>query len=118
MGLGGEAGEIADGGSLDITGTTTALLVTGVELAARPGRKAREEFRAQTNTLRERLNAAVQRQLEAELDAAVKGMRDTIAPYNNFVHSELNRMKMAESILGKLGGGVTAIRGAVDTPSL
>ena len=118
MGLGEDAGEIVGNGSLDITGTTTALLVTGVELAARPGRKAREEFRAQTNTLRERLNAAVQRQLEAELDAAVKSMRDTVAPYNNFVHSELNRMKMAESILGKLGGGVTAIRGAVDAPSL
>ena len=118
LGLGDAADEVAGGGSLDITGTTTALLVTGVELAARPGRKAREEFRTQTGALRERLNAGVQRQLEAELDDAVKGMRDTIAPYNNFVHSELNRMKMAESILGKLGGGVAAIRGAVDSPSL
>lgn len=110
-------GDSADG-SLDITGTTAALLVTGMDLASRPGRKAREEFRMQTSVLRERLNAGIQRQLDAELEAAVKSMRDTIAPYNNFVHSELNRMKMAESILGKLGGGVTAIRGAVESPSL
>ncbi|QIN79770.1 hypothetical protein GBA65_15895 [Rubrobacter marinus] len=118
MGLGDPATELSGGGSLDITGTTTALLVTGVELAARPGRKAREEFRTQTSALRERLNAAVQRQLETELDAAVKGMHGTVVPYANFVQSELNRMKMAESILGKLGGGVTAIRGAVDSSSL
>ena len=118
LGFGDTAGQVVGDGSLDITGTTTALLVTGVELAARPGRKAREEFRTQTSALRERLNAGVQRQLEAELDSAVKDMRNSISPYNNFVQSELNRMKMAESILGKLGGGVTAIRGAVDSPSL
>ena len=118
LGFGDTAGQVVGDGSLDITGTTTALLVTGVELAARPGRKAREEFRAQTSALRERLNAGVQRQLEAELDSAVKDMRNSISPYNNFVHSELNRMKIAESILGKLGAGVTAIRAAVDSRSL
>ena len=118
LGFGYPGGEAAGVGSLDITGTTTALLVTGVELAGRPGRKAREEFRAQTSVLRERLNAGVQRQIEAELDDAVNAMRSAIIPYNNFVQSELHRMKMAESILGKLGGGVTAIRGAVGSPSL
>lgn len=118
LGFRDTSGQVADGGSLDITGTATALLLTGVELAARPGRKAREEFRTQTSALRERLNAGVQRQIEKEIDAAVNTMRATFSPYNNFVQSELNRMKMAESILGKLGGGVTAIRGAVDSPSL
>ncbi|MDP9457388.1 MAG: hypothetical protein M3Q60_16775, partial [Actinomycetota bacterium] len=63
--------------SRTITGTT--LLAAGVELAIRPGR---EEFRAQTSALRERLNDGMQCQLETELCMAVKNMRDSIAHYD------------------------------------
>jgi hypothetical protein len=113
MGLGDAAQELADSESMDITGTTLALLVTGMELAARPGKRARSEFREQTNALRERLNAAVQRQLETELEGTVDGMREAITPYGNFVNSELRRMKTADTIIHKLGGSVDTIGEAI-----
>jgi small GTP-binding protein len=113
MGLGDAAQELADSEFMDITGTTLALLVTGMELAARPGKRARSEFREQTNALRERLNAAVQRQLETELEGTVEGMREAITPYGNFVNSELRRMRTADTIIQKLGGSVDTIGDAI-----
>jgi small GTP-binding protein len=114
LGLGDAAQELAAEESLDITGTTLALLVTGMELAARPGKKARSEFRDQTNALRERLNAAVRRQLETELEGTVEGMREAITPYGNFVNAELRRMKTAGSIIQKLGGSVDTLGEAIE----
>ena len=115
-GLEEEAGGLARTETLDITGTTLALLVTGLGLSARPNRRAREEFKEQTNALRERLNAAVQQQLEKELEASVARMRETVAPYSGFVESELTRMGFAESILGKIAQGAQALRQATDVP--
>lgn len=110
-GLGDSAVELAANGKSDITGTTLAVMVAGLEVGK--GRKARSEFRQRTNALRERLDEAVQRQLQAELESSVQQMRETIVPYSNFVGSELRRMKTAESILGKLGGGVESLEDAV-----
>ena len=117
LGLGEEANELASTETLDITGTTLAVLVTGMELAARPGRKAREEFRGQTEALRERLNAAVQQQLDKELEGSVARMREALSPYSGFVSSELTRMSFAESILGKIGAGANTLRQTMDIPA-
>ncbi len=109
-GLGGAADELAAGRG-DITGTTQAVMMTGLE--AGKGRKGRDEFRRRTSVLRERLNEAVQRQLLTELETSVQQMRDTIDPYVNFVNSELRRMRTTESILGKLGGSVESLENIV-----
>jgi hypothetical protein len=117
LGLEEAAAELVKTETLDITGTTLALLVSGLELSSRPGRKARSEFREQTNALRERLSEAVRRQLETDLEHAVQRMREAVIPYGNFVNSEFRRIKTTESILDKLGGGVETLGRAVDSPA-
>jgi hypothetical protein len=117
LGLEEAAAELVKTETLDITGTTLALLVSGLELSSRLGRKARSEFREQTNALRERLSEAVRRQLETDLEHAVQRMREAVIPYGNFVNSEFRRIKTTESILDKLGGGVETLGRAVDSPA-
>ncbi len=115
-GFGKAAGELAATTTGDITGTTHAVMMAGLE--AGKGRKGRDEFRQRTRALRERLNEAVQRQLEAELETSVQQMRETIVPYVNFVNSELRRMKTTESILGKLGVSVRSLEETVAVTEL
>ena len=98
-----------------VTGTDLALLEVGSDLAARPGRKSRDEFRRRTAGMRERLNAAVRDQLDREIETSVGRMRLVIAPFGKFVKSELSRMRMAESILEKIGAGARALRLTTDT---
>jgi len=115
LGFGGAADQFNESQSLDITGTTIALMVASMELGSGGRRKARSEFKDQTKALRERLNAAVQRQLETELDGSVGNMRETLVPYGNFVNTELRRMKTTESILGKLGSSTKSLANSINT---
>ena len=92
-----------------------ALMVASMELGSGGRRKARSEFKDQTKASRERLNAAVQRQLETELDGSVGNMRETLVPYGNFVNTELRRTKTTESILGKLGSSTKSLANSINS---
>src|SRR5215218_9958033 len=91
----------------DVTGITAALLIAsfGLFILPRRRRKAREEFREKTETLRERLGEEVRRQFNTELDRSVERMREAIAPYTRFVRTEHVRMR------GSLGAGGDYRRG-------
>jgi hypothetical protein len=115
LGFGGAADQFNESQSLEITGTTMALMVASMELGSGGRRKARSEFKDQTKALRERLNAAVQRQLETELYGSVGNMRETLVPYGNFVNTELRRTKTTESILGKLGSSTKSLANSINS---
>src|SRR5215217_3980651 len=104
----------------DVTGITAALLIAsfGLFILPRRRRKAREEFREKTETLRERLGEEVRRQFNTELDRSVERMREAITPYTRFVRTEHARMTEARSALAEITEGVETLRAEIGAPGV
>src|ERR687893_166468 len=83
VGIGGLVVAIATTRFLDVTGIVAAAIVAGYGLVILPNRrrKAREQFRENTDSLRMRLGEVVRRQFEVEANRSVERMREAIAPY-------------------------------------
>jgi hypothetical protein len=111
---------VATTAAADVTGITAALLIAGFGLFILPRRrrKAREEFREKTETLRERLGEEVRRQFNTELDRSVERMREAIAPYTRFVRTEHARMTEARSALAEITEGVETLRAEIGAPGV
>src|ERR671921_730332 len=120
LGLGAAFVAVATTAAADVTGITAALLIAGFGLFILPRRrrKAREEFREKTETLRERLGEEVRRQFNTELDRSVERMREAIAPYTRFVRTEHARMTEARSALAEITEGVETLRAEIGAPGV
>jgi hypothetical protein len=120
LGLGAAFVAVATTAAADVTGITAALLIAGFGLFILPRRrrKAREEFREKTETLRERLGEEVRRQFNTELDRSVERMREAIAPYTRFVRTEHARMTEARSALAEITEGVETLRAEIAAPGV
>src|ERR687893_6704 len=94
VGIGAVVVALATTRFLDVTGIIAAAIIAGYGLFVLPNRrrKAREEFRETTDSLRKRLGEVVRRQFEVESSRSVERMREAIAPYTRFVRSEHARM--------------------------
>jgi small GTP-binding protein len=105
---------------LDVTGVIAAALIAGYGLFILPNRrrKARNEFREKTTSLRERLGEVVRRQFETELNRSVERMRDAIAPYTRFVRTEHARMTGASEQLASLSKEVDALKDEIAAPGV
>lgn len=86
---------------LDITGILGASAVAALGLYVLPYRRSRIklELRERINELRGRLDAALMRQFEAELNQSVHRIHDAIAPYTRFVRVEREKLEMLEASL-------------------
>src|SRR5215213_5005850 len=120
LGLGAAFVAVATTAPADVTGITAALLIAsfGLFILPRRRRKAREEFREKTETLRERLGEEVRRQFNTELDRSVERMREAIAPYTRFVRTEHARMTEARSALAEITEGVETLRAEIGAPGV
>jgi hypothetical protein len=120
LGLGAAAVAVATTAAADITGITAALLIAGLGLFILPHRrrKAREEFRAKTDTLRRRLGEVVRRQFDTEIERSVERMREAIAPYTRFVRTEHARMTEARSTLSGITSEAEALRDEIGAPGV
>src|SRR5215204_5648387 len=120
LGLGAAFVAVATTAAADVTGITAALLIAsfGLFILPRRRRKAREEFREKTETLRERLGEEVRRQFNNELDRSVERMREAIAPYTRFVRTEHARMTEARSALAEITEGVETLRAEIGAPGV
>src|ERR671916_2298040 len=105
---------------LDVTGVIAAALIAGYGLFILPNRrrKARNEFREKTTSLRERLGEVVRRQFDTELNRSVERMRDAIAPYTRFVRTEHARMTEASSTLSELDKEVATLKDEIAAPGV
>jgi hypothetical protein len=105
---------------LDVTGVIAAAVIAGYGLFILPNRrrKARNEFREKTNSLRERLGEVVRRQFDTELNRSVERMRDAIAPYTRFVRTEHARMTEASEQLASLSKEVDALKDEIAAPGV
>jgi small GTP-binding protein len=120
LGLGAAFVAVATTAAADVTGITAALLIAsfGLFILPRRRRKAREEFREKTETLRGRLGEEVRRQFNTELDRSVERMREAIAPYTRFVRTEHARMTEARSALAEITEGVETLRAEIGAPGV
>ena len=76
-------------------------------------RKAREEFREKTDSLRERLGEVVRRQFESESNRSVERMREAIAPYTRFVTTETTRLQGVRDEVGAVARDARTLRGEI-----
>ena len=119
VGIGGVVA-IATTRLLDVTGIVAAAIVAGYGLVILPNgrRKAREQFRQKTDSLRRRLGEVVRRQFEVESNRSVERMREAIAPYTRFVRSEHARMTRAGESLSALDAESRALKDKISAPGV
>src|SRR5919107_664469 len=120
VGIGGVVVALATTRFLDVTGLIAAAIVAGYGLFILPNRrrKAREEFREKTDSLRKRLGEVVRRQFEVESNRSVERMREAIAPYTRFVRSEHARMTSAGEDLAALDAESRALKDEISAPGV
>jgi small GTP-binding protein len=120
VGIGGLVVAIATTRFLDVTGIVAAAIVAGYGLVILPNRrrKAREQFRENTDSLRMRLGEVVRRQFEVESNRSVERMREAIAPYTRFVRSEHARMTSAGEDLAALDAESRALKDEISAPGV
>src|SRR5918997_1640327 len=120
VGIGAVVVALATTRFLDATGIIAAAIVAGYGLFILPNRrrKAREEFREKTDSLRKRLGEVVRRQFEAESNRSVERMREAIAPYTRFVRSEHARMTRAGEDLATLDAETRALKDQISAPGV
>jgi small GTP-binding protein len=120
VGIGGVVVALATTRFLDVTGIIAAAIVAGYGLFILPNRrrKAREEFREKTDSLRKRLGEVVRRQFETESNRSVERMREAIAPYTRFVRSEHARMTSAGEDLAALDAESRALKDEISAPGV
>jgi small GTP-binding protein len=120
VGIGAVVVALATTRFLDATGLIAAAIIAGYGLFVLPNRrrKARQEFREKTNSLRGRLGEVIHRQFDAELNRSIERMRDAIAPYTRFVRTEHARMTGASSTLSELDREVEALKDEIAAPGV
>jgi small GTP-binding protein len=120
VGIGGVVVALATTRLLDVTGIVAAAIVAGYGLFILPNRrrKAREEFREKTDSLRKRLGEVVRRQFQSESNRSVERMREAIAPYTRFVRSEHARMTSAGEDLAALDAETRALKDEISAPGV
>src|SRR5687767_14493863 len=120
VGIGGVVVALATTRLLDVTGIVAAAIVAGYGLFILPNsrRKAREEFREKTDSLRRRLGEVVRRQFEVESNRSVERMQEAIAPYTRFVRSEHSRMTRAGEALAALDAETHALKDEISAPGV
>jgi small GTP-binding protein len=120
VGIGGVVVALATTRLLDVTGIIAAAIVAGYGLFILPNRrrKAREEFREKTDSLRKRLGEVLRCQFETESNRSVERMREAIAPYTRFVRSEHARMTSAGEDLAALDAETRALKDEISAPGI
>ncbi len=119
LGMGAIVATVAMASAIDITMTITALLLAGLGFFVIPyrRRKAKEEFRQNTDALRDKLAEVTGRQFDTELSRSVERMREAIAPYTRFVRTEHARMSDARSSLADLNHEADALKTEIAAPT-
>lgn len=117
LGLGTAVGALATSAVLGMSGVIAALIIArvGMSIIPKNRRIAREDFRAQTNLLREQLSEATRRQFDAESSSAVDRMRAALLPYREFVDSELVRAHKAEVFFAKTLETTASLKNDIQT---
>ncbi|MBN1438697.1 MAG: dynamin family protein [Anaerolineales bacterium] len=100
----------------DATGLVAAGVLGVVGLAVIPWRRgvAKRDFRKKMEALRTRLEAALAENFRSELGRGLERLRQSMAPYRNFVRGEEDRLERVSAGLDEISGRLAALEAAVD----
>lgn len=102
--------------AFDITGILAGALLLGVGFYIIPARrnKAKKEFSAKMDELRQRLRTAMQEQFQKQLIGSTRRINEAIAPYTRFVRAEQERTNKALEQIATLEKEVVEIRREIE----
>ena len=98
--------------SVDITGVLAAstMAVLGFFVIPYKRKQAKDKFKQKMQTLRARLVDALTKQFKDEREIVIARLKDGVAPYTRYVHSELERIETAETALAESRQKLSALR--------
>ncbi|MBP7961782.1 MAG: dynamin family protein [Caldilineaceae bacterium] len=104
LGLGAVLVAVLQTTMLDVTGVLGASAVAALGLYVLPYRrqKIKADLRTRITDLRERLDAAMTRQFNSELQESVQRIKEAIAPYTRFVRVEREKLDLLDGELARL----------------
>ncbi|GIL15618.1 MAG: dynamin [Chloroflexota bacterium] len=116
-----EAGAIGLGAIIASTVTVAALDVTGILLVGTLAvfglfvipykrKQAKDKFKEKIHDLRARLGAVLRAQFNAEADRTITRMKEGVAPYVRFIHSEKQRLAEADAKLDAARHGLQTLQ--------
>jgi hypothetical protein len=116
VGLGTLITVAASTAAADVTGILLASVVAALGFFVIPARRARAkaEMRGKIAGVRARLSAALQAQFRDEIGRSMARMRESVAPYTQFVRAEGDRLRETEARLAQLKADVGRLRERVD----
>jgi small GTP-binding protein len=98
--------------TLDITGVLAAstLAIVGFFVIPFKRNQVKENFKEKMMTLRTKLLSALTTQFNNERESILTRLKDGVAPYTRYVHSERERIDNAEAVLADLRQKLSALR--------
>jgi len=101
--------------ALDVTGIIAAgtLAVFGLFVIPFKRKQAKDNFREKINTMRIRLFETLTTTFNTESGNAISRLKDNIAPYTRFIHSETDRIENTTQTLNDVQGQLAALRGRI-----
>jgi len=117
IGLGALIVALVGTAAADITGILAGAVIAGMGLYILPTRRkrARERFRAESEALRERLDATITEAFNRQLTAALEALRAALAPYVRFIRAEHDRVTRFRDDLATVQGQLRTLRHEVET---
>lgn len=111
-GLGVAIVVIANTAFLDFTGIIAGVAAAALGLLILPARKrkAKQEFSAKLQELRETLVSSLTNQFEREMRRSTQRVEDTIAPFDRFVRAERDRLVKQQSQLQTLDETIDSLQ--------
>ncbi len=98
--------------TMDITGILAAstLAILGFFVIPFKRKQAKDDFKEKMLLLRTKLLGALTTQFNNERESVLTRLKDGVAPYTRYVHSERERIDKAESTLARLRQTVSELR--------
>jgi small GTP-binding protein len=116
LGLGTIVTVAATSAAADITGIVMASVLAAIGFFILPAKRARakEEMRRKISDVRERLSKALHEQFGNEIARSAARIRESIAPYSQFVRAEADKLRGVEQELRDITNALAAIRARVE----
>ncbi|HVF89119.1 MAG TPA: hypothetical protein VNH22_03565, partial [Blastocatellia bacterium] len=102
--------------ALDVTGVAAAAVLFSASFFILPykRRRATEEFRSRTETLRSELRGAFEVESNREIDRAVDNVRGALDPYTRFVRAERSKVEERAGVLSDIRKRLVVLRRDVE----
>jgi len=101
--------------ALDPLGVIAAggVAIAGLFILPARRRAAKKDLDKKIEALRQDLHAALSQQFEAELARSVQEIREAIAPYTRFVHTEQSKLTQVQNELNEIAAGLVQMKKAI-----